>query len=535
MEIPVIYDDTIMFEHLCLLAEGQSQLLGLDGLVMGVYCTLLVIVASFGFHRWQMLYLYYKHKKNASKYKSCFRELPTVTIQLPMYNELYVAQRVIASVCRLNYPKDKLQIQVLDDSTDETRQIAASTVARFAAKGFDIEYMHRTHRVGYKAGALAEGLQSAKGEFIAVYDADFIPTPDNLMASIHYFTDPSVGMVQFRWEHINREQSFLTRVQAVFLDAHFMIEHAARNFSGRFMNFNGTAGLWRKTAIEEAGSWEHDTLTEDLDLSYRCQMKGWRFVYLPHVTSPAELPPEIQGFKQQQFRWTKGSVQTAKKILPKLLKEKLPLRIKIEACFHLLNPVGYLFMSLLVLMFLPISFVRFSYYGDHVLAPIVWGVFFFMIATCSVGTFYMASQKEIFHRWTDKVKYMPLLMAVGVGIAINNSLAVIEAFIGKESPFERTPKFGMGSTGNKDDWMPKAKSFCRKKTIMPIVELMYGFYVTICIIVYLKNPSAWILLLPFLVIFATGYFYVACLTLYGTKVSEAREEEFQEVLKSSAA
>jgi len=316
----------------------------------GLYLTMLLLVALFGFHRWMLVFLYYRHKRNAPRCKSRFEELPSVTIQLPMYNEPYVAERIIASCCAINYPKDKLQIQVLDDSTDGTPKIARQTVNLFVKNGYDIVYIHRDDRHGFKAGALDNGLKTAKGQFIAIFDADFLPTPDILQNTIHYFTDENVGMVQARWDHINRQNSLLTRGQSIYLDAHFMMEHGARNRSGRFMNFNGTAGIWRKNCIISGGSWQHDTLTEDLDLSYRCQMKGWRFIFLPDVTVPAELPPEIQGFKQQQFRWTKGAVQTAKKMLPRIWRSRLPLKIKTEATFHLLNPMSYLFMSVLILL-----------------------------------------------------------------------------------------------------------------------------------------------------------------------------------------
>ena len=302
------------------------------------------------------------------------------------------------------------------------------------------------------------------------------------------------------------------------------------------MNFNGTAGIWRRRAIEDAGSWQHDTLTEDLDLSYRCQLKGWKFVYLPHITAPAELPPEVQGFKQQQFRWTKGAIQTAKKMLPTILRAKLPFHVKLEAVFHLTNPMAYLFMSILVLILLPVSLIRFAIYDDRMFTPVFIGIALFVLATGSAGTFYMCSQREIFDRWLDKLKYLPLLLSVGVGIAVNNSLAVLEALFGKESPFERTPKYGVNATDGKDDWLPRARSFTRKANIVPMIEMAYGFYVSGCVLLYLNRQSFWLSLLPFLVLFAAGYFYVGILSLYGNRVSTQKAaEQFQDVLKSSAA
>jgi len=519
------------------LAFAQEPSLGLGQiLIFSLYLITLFFILLFGFHRWQLVWLYYKNRKNIPRCRCCFLDLPPVTVQLPMFNEPYVARRIIAATCAIDYPKDKLQIQVLDDSTDQTCQIASAAVAHFSSLGYDIQYLHRSHRHGFKAGALKEGLKSATGQFVAVYDADFVPRPDNLKDAIHYFTDDKVAMVQLRWEHINRDHSLLTRIQAIYLDAHFMIEHTARNRSGRFMNFNGTAGIWRRLAIEDAGSWQHDTLTEDLDLSYRCQMKGWKFVYLPHVTAPAELPPEIQGFKQQQFRWTKGAIQTAKKILPAIVRSNLPFAVKLEAFFHLTNPMAYLFMSLMVLILMPVSCIRFSLDANDSFSPVFWGIVVFFLASCSASAFYMSSQREIFHRWWDKLIYLPLLMGVGVGMAINNSLAVIEALWGKESAFERTPKFGVSAEDGKDDWIPKAQSFVRKNTLLPLIELAYGFYVSVCAVMYLYQDPLWLMVFPFLIIFAFGYFYVAFLTLFGNRVSTLKApEDLPEVLESSAA
>ena len=512
---------------IAVLASAAPADLLLDVIRYGLstlYIILLLLVATFGFHRWILVYLYYKHRKNAPRAAATFSDLPCVTIQLPMYNELYVAQRVIASTCVIDYPKDKLQIQVLDDSTDETTRIASETVQQFAARGYNIIYLHRTNRCGFKAGALDEGLRVATGQFVAIFDADFIPRPDILLNTIHHFTDPAVGMVQVRWDHLNRQHSLLTRVQAILLDAHFMIEHTARNRSGRFMNFNGTAGLWRRSCIEDGGGWQHDTLTEDLDLSYRCQMKGWRFVYLPDITSPAELPPEINAFKQQQFRWTKGAIQTARKMLPAILRSPLPLKVKIEAFFHLLNPMSYLFMSILILLILPVFYLQFSAFsqsgsvGRH-----LFDLSLFLLASCSASTFYLCSQREIFSTWFDKIKYLPFLMSIGVGMAINNSRGILEALFGKDSAFERTPKFGIDQQTSRNDWLKKAPSFARKKgSIVPFIEIAYGLYMTACIVLCLIRQSPLSFSLPFLVIFAIGYFYVGILSLYSRYLFTAK-------------
>ena len=295
---------------------------------MSLYTFVLVMVSIYGLHRYAIVYLFLRHRRNAPVPAGQFEELPRVTVQLPMYNEEAVARRIIEETVLIDYPREKLQIQVLDDSTDDTCRIARDTVDRLKARGVDIQYLHRDDRTGYKAGALDAAMSHVTGEFITIFDADFIPPSDVLRRSIQYFSDPDVCVVQTRWEHLNREDSWLTKAQAIFLDGHFAIEHVARNRSERFMSFNGTAGTWRKTAISAAGGWHHDTLTEDLDLSYRAQLKGWKFVFLPDVTSPAELPPEMNAFKAQQFRWTKGGAQVALKLLPKIMLSKAPLKVK---------------------------------------------------------------------------------------------------------------------------------------------------------------------------------------------------------------
>src|SRR3954463_7128109 len=303
----------------------------LKDLFITAYVTILVLIALYGVHRYVLVYLYIKHRHKAYLPKSNFTELPYITVQLPMYNEDVVAERIIKSSCLIDYPLDRLEIQVLDDSTDHSADIAKAACEELAAKGYPITYIHRDNREGYKAGALAAGLKMAKGEFIAIFDADFVVPREILQNVVNYFFDDKVGMVQVRWDHLNRDASLLTRSQAIFLDGHFVIEHTARNRSGRFMHFNGTAGVWRRTTIDDGGGWQHDTLTEDLDLSYRAQLKGWQFVYLPQFCAPAELPPEMIGLKQPPNRWTKESLQPSFKLLPKTLRSKLPYRIKSEA------------------------------------------------------------------------------------------------------------------------------------------------------------------------------------------------------------
>src|SRR2546423_1908799 len=298
------------------------------------YMSVLIGLSAYGIHRYVIIYLFLKHRKRGVVPAGRFEELPKVTMQLPIFNEVYVVERLLKSVSEIDYPKDKLHIQVLDDSTDDTRELTASCVSELQSRGFDVELIHRTDRTGFKAGALETGLASTESAFVCILDADFVPKPDLLKRTIHFFTDPKVGMIQTRWGHLNRGYSLLTRVQAMFLDGHLLLEQTARSRSGRFFNFNGTAGLWRRSCIDQAGGWQHDTLTEDLDLSYRAQLAGWKFIFLPDVITPAELPVDMNGFKSQQHRWTKGSIQTCKKLLPTTSRSPLPLIIKIEATAH---------------------------------------------------------------------------------------------------------------------------------------------------------------------------------------------------------
>jgi cellulose synthase/poly-beta-1,6-N-acetylglucosamine synthase-like glycosyltransferase len=323
-----------------------------ETLTLAAYFFVLIILAVYGWHRYYLVYLYMRHRDREPRPGPPLDPPPPVTIQLPLYNEMYVADRLIDAVCRIKYPADLLEIQVLDDSTDETRGIAEQAVRRFAAQGVDIKYLHRSNRTGYKAGALEAGLRQARGEFVAIFDADFIPTPDFLERLMPHFADSNVGMVQARWGHINQDYSLLTKIQSILLDGHFVLEHGGRNRAGRFFNFNGTAGVWRRRAIDEAGGWQHDTLTEDLDLSYRAQLRGWRFVFVSDVIAPAEVPVEMNAFKSQQHRWAKGSVQTCRKLLPRILAADVPLAVKAEAFFHLTANFNYPLMCVLsVLMF----------------------------------------------------------------------------------------------------------------------------------------------------------------------------------------
>ncbi len=472
---------------------------------MAVYTFALAMVCLYGFHRFAIVFLFAVHRSKHPKQASTFDELPRVTVQLPMYNEEAVARRIIEKTCEIDYPLDKLQIQVLDDSTDGTCEIAKATVADMQAKGFDVEYLHRDNRSGYKAGALSEGLKSATGEFVSIFDADFVPVSDFLLRSIQYFTDPKVCVVQSRWEHLNRNDSWLTKSQAIFLDGHFAIEHVARNRSDRFMSFNGTAGTWRRAAIDHAGGWQHDTLTEDLDLSYRAQLKGWKFVYLPELASPAELPPEMNAFKAQQFRWTKGGAQTALKLLPKLMLSKAPLKVKIEGFFHLTCFSMHIYMTVLLLLLFPAMYLQTTPISGSSMWRAVFDLSVFTLATMSATVFYAASQFYLARDWRSALKFMPMLMALGVGLCVSNTKAIIEALIGKESEFVRTPKFGTATAKPVvvDKNQPKSK-----RKIVPYLEFAFGTYMSICAILSIVHLRSAITA-PFLIIFAFGFYYVS--------------------------
>jgi cellulose synthase/poly-beta-1,6-N-acetylglucosamine synthase-like glycosyltransferase len=481
------------------------------------YVLVLGLVCIYGLHRYMLVHLFYKHRRNTPKLRACFRELPRVTVQLPMYNEKAVARRLIDATCAIDYPRDRLEIQVLDDSTDETVGIAAESVAFWRARGFDIHHLHRTDRTGYKAGALAEGLHSATGEFVMIFDADFIPPANILLDAIHHFTEPSVGMVQARWEHLNREQSLLTRTQAILLDGHFVIEHSARNRSGRFMSFNGTAGIWRRTCIDDAGGWQHDTLTEDLDLSYRAQMKGWKFVFLPELTSPAELPPDMEAFKLQQYRWAKGGAQTARKLLPTILRSRLPRRVRFEAYFHLTSCFVYPLMVLLTFMLYPVVYLKVHVFAEG-LGRFLFDLSVLAIATCSAATFYVASQRELFRTWSESIRYIPFLMALGIGISLNNARAVLVGLFGKPGEFVRTQKYGVvaRSTRWKRD-VSLLRRARRRINLQPFFEFGIGLYLLSCLLMCLTNdPKQRVTVgVPFLCLFMVGYFYVAIMTWFG--------------------
>ncbi len=477
-------------------------------LIMSLYLAVLFILALYGFHRAQLLYLFWKHRREAPTPSGAFAELPRVTVQLPMFNELYVAERLLRSIQQIDYPKDKLEIQVLDDSVDETQQIARAEVERLQAEGFDATYVHRTDRTGYKAGALESGLQIAKGEFLIVFDADFLPKADIIKKLIPYFADPGVGMVQGRWGHLNRDYSMLTRVQSMMLDGHFIIEHIARNRSGRFFNFNGTAGMWRRQAIIDAGGWQHDTLTEDMDLSFRAQLRGWRFIYVPEALAPAEIPCEMNSFKSQQYRWAKGSAQTAKKLLPVVLKANIPWRVKLEAVFHLTNNFAYFFLVILACLQLPNMLLRKEYNNPQLL---LLDLPLFAATSGSIIFFYLTTHRVLYRNLGEAVRRLPLMMALGIGLSINNARAVLEGLFGNDVEFVRTPKHGV--TSKLERWAKKR--YRAQFNVATVLELAFSLYFALTIALAIAT-GCWTSI-PFLVLFLFGFLYVGSLSIYQTR------------------
>lgn len=473
-------------------------------LILALYYFFLGSLALYGVHRLAMVALYYRTRAGSIPRPPEPESWPRVTVQLPLYNELYVATRLVDAVCDLDYPQDRLEIQVLDDSTDKTREIVEQRVAHQRSLGVDIHHLHRRDRRGFKAGALEAGSRRARGQLLAVFDADFVPRPDFLRRTVPYFVDPEIGMVQARWDHLNRAYSLLTRVQSIFLDGHFVIEHAARNRAGLFFNFNGTAGIWRREAIAKAGGWQHDTLTEDLDLSYRAQLAGWKFLFLPQVTVPAELPVDVNAFKRQQFRWAKGSIQTARKLLREILCSPFGWWVKLEALIHLTCNAAYLLMVGLSLLVFPAMLLRAD--TDWPLLLLV-DLPLFLTASVSVLVFYVVSQIGAGRSWGQGLRYLVPLMGLGIGLAVNNARAVLEGLVHKGGVFERTPKYRIEQSG--DGW--RGKGYRVPRDLSVLIEGVLAVCFVLCF------GLAWVLdmwpSLFFLYLFLHGYTYVFLLSV----------------------
>lgn len=477
----------------------------MEEIILFAYIFSLTVLFIFGSHGFIMIYYYLKFKSKKSQAAGTISSYPLVTVQLPLFNERYVVGRLIDASCAMVYPKDKLEIQVLDDSTDETVAVVEALIDTYRKQGFDIKQIRRDNRSGYKAGALKEGLITARGEFVAIFDADFVPKQDFLLKTIpHFMTDPKIGMVQTRWEHINSEYSLLTRTQAMALDGHFVIEQAVRNKVGFFINFNGTAGVWRKSCIVDAGNWQADTLTEDLDLSYRAQLRGWKFKYLNNVTSPAELPSEINALKSQQFRWTKGAIETARKILPVVWHSKLPLKIKMHATFHLTNNLVFPFIVLAGILNVPLVFIKHAGMYDHYFTYM--SVFTF--AFIGSFLFYLFSQKDVYQDWQRRIFLFPVFMAGSMGLALNNSRAVLEGLFKKKSEFVRTPKYSIQN--KKDSWTDK--SYVPMKISSTVVlEIILAFYCLFGVVssIYFLEIAA----VPFQLLFFLGFAFVSVMSI----------------------
>jgi cellulose synthase/poly-beta-1,6-N-acetylglucosamine synthase-like glycosyltransferase len=501
-----LFDDTF---------SGVYQMSWFDWAILVPYFTILAVLSVYGVHRYDIIRTYFKHRKKATgEPPARFAQLPPVTIQLPIYNERYVIERLIDEVTRIEYPRELLQIQVLDDSTDDTAPFAEALVERYRALGFPIEYHHRTNREGFKAGALQAGLETATGEFVAIFDADFVPPADFLTRTIHHLADPSIGVVQTRWSYLNRDYNILTEVEAMLLDGHFILEHGARSRAGYFFNFNGTAGILRRKMIEDAGGWQHDTLTEDSDLSYRAQLKGWRFVYLPGLECPSELPVEMHGFQVQQSRWAKGLTQCARKLLPAIFRAKIPRRVKIEAFMHLTPNISYPLMVVVSALMLPVMIVRF-YMG-------VWQMVFIdlpliMAAFWSISAFYVVAQRELYPKhWKRSVFLLPVLMAVGVALTVINTRAVIEALLGIRTAFVRTAKYAVGDR----PMSLEARKYRRKSGLLPYIEITVGTYFVVMIAFAIDTYNFFSI--PFLLLFVAGYYWAGFGTLYQEQQSRLR-------------
>jgi cellulose synthase/poly-beta-1,6-N-acetylglucosamine synthase-like glycosyltransferase len=479
-----------------------------------IYLFALLALFTYGMNCYfLMIYYHLNYRKAIREHKEIRRKFdadlavkgwPRVTIQLPIYNERYVVERLISSVCRLDYPGHLLEIQVLDDSTDDTVNIAKTAVKRLRARGFDIVYLNRSSRTGFKAGALKKGLKSAKGELIAIFDADFLPGPAFLKETVPYFIHPEVGMLQTRWGHLNSDYSMLTRAQSIGIDGHFSVEQASRAWGGLFMNFNGTAGIWRKAAIEDAGGWQADTLTEDLDLSYRAQLKGWKLTFVPGVVCPAEVPVTINAFKSQQHRWAKGSIQTAKKNLGKLFKSDVSGLVKIQAFLHLTHYMVHPMMMLVVLTSVPMLYTQ--WFFNHLAYPVI--VFTLLcLATFGPSSMYLFSQRLLYKDWKNRIKYLPFLMCIGTGIAVNNTKAVLEALFDIKSGFIRTPKYGIQH--RQDRW--RGKHYSIPLNSVSILEFFLGLYSLAGLILFLFFSKY--LVSPFLLIYTAGFFSVFFLSI----------------------
>lgn len=481
-----------------------------DWTILVLYFGILGVLAVYGGYRVKQVIDFWRYRNFVPKPAGQFtdEELPLITVQLPLFNEMYVVERLLKAVTAIDYPREKLEIQVLDDSTDETVKLAEATVAKYRAEGFDIHYLHREDRTGFKAGALEQGNKTAKGELLAIFDADFVPKPDCLRKLVHYFTDPLVGCAQMRWSHINGSYNLLTKLQTIMLDGHFVVEQTTRNRTGGFFNFNGTAGIWRREAIELSGGWQHDTLTEDTDLSFRAQLMGWKFVYLLDEEAPAEIPVEINAFKAQQRRWAKGVMQVGLKLYPRIWRAQLPLRVRLEMFFRLTGNISYPLMIVASFLQFPLLLVRYNQPLYHLMVVDLPLLFF---SSISVFLFYGTAVWYLDERRSPRLLHLPMVMALGIGLAFSNARAVLEALLGVKSEFVRTPKYQVEKT---DDETWKAKKYRRKRGLLPLLELGFSIYFLLAIS-YAVRLRMWGTI-PFLTLFFFGFGYMGIMSLLQT-------------------
>jgi cellulose synthase/poly-beta-1,6-N-acetylglucosamine synthase-like glycosyltransferase len=482
------------------------QLDTFDWTILILYFLILGVLAVYGGYRVKQVIDFWRYRKFVPQPKARFSEadLPVITVQLPLYNEMYVVERLVKSISEVDYPREKLQIQVLDDSTDETVKLAEATVAKYSDLGFDIEYVHRSDRTGFKAGALENGMKTAKGELLAIFDADFVPKPDCLRKLVDFFTDPMVGCAQMRWSHINGNYNLLTRLQTIMLDGHFVVEQTTRNRAGGFFNFNGTAGIWRRRAIAMSGGWQHDTLTEDTDLSFRAQLMGWKFVYLLDEDAPAEIPVEINAFKAQQRRWAKGVMQVGLKLYPRIWRARLPLRVRLEMFFRLTGNISYPLMIVASFLQFPLLLVRYNQPFYHLMVLDLPLLFF---SSISVFLFYGTAVWYLDKRRTPRMLQLPLVMGLGIGLAFSNARAVLEALFGIKSEFVRTPKYQVEKTSD-ETW--KRKKYKRKRGWLPLLELSFSLYFLLAIL-YAIRLRMWGTV-PFLLLFFFGFGYMGVMS-----------------------
>jgi cellulose synthase/poly-beta-1,6-N-acetylglucosamine synthase-like glycosyltransferase len=481
-----------------------------DWTILLVYFAILTTLAIYGAYRIKQVIDFWRYRRFVPEPNARFAEadLPRITVQLPLFNELYVVDRLLKAVTAIDYPREKLEIQVLDDSTDETTKVAEAVVAKYAEQGFDIHYIHRSDRTGFKAGALENGNKYAKGDLLAIFDADFVPKPNCLRKLVDFFTDPVVGCAQMRWSHINGRYNLLTRLQTIMLDGHFVVEQTTRNRTGGFFNFNGTAGIWRRRAIEMSGGWQHDTLTEDTDLSFRAQLMGWKFIYLLDEEAPAEIPVEINAFKAQQRRWAKGVMQVGLKLYPRIWLAPLPLRVKLEMFFRLTGNISYPLMIVASFLQFPLLLVRYNQPFYHLMILDLPLLFF---SSISVVLFYGSAVWYLDEKRAPRLLHLPLVMGLGIGLAFSNARAVLEALLGVKSEFVRTPKYRVEET---TDATWKRKKYKRKRGLLPLLELAFAIYFLLAI-AYSARLHMWGTI-PFLLLFFFGFGYMGVMSVLQT-------------------